>query len=271
MSRIDATCLTVRLGRRRVLEDVSLSIADGEMVGLLGPNGAGKTTLLRCLAGLQPADAGRVNFDGVPIGDVARGALARRLAYLPQSAECHWPISVRNLVALGRLPHRSAWGGLGPADRLAVDRALATADLVELAERPVNELSGGERTRAMLARALATEPASILADEPIAGLDPAHRLEVMALLQRLAVGGHAVLVVLHDLTLAARYCHRLILLSEGRLAASGQPAEVLTPQRLGEVFGVRAHLADLADGPLIVPVERLAFPEPPAASPGAAR
>ncbi|MEX1107632.1 MAG: ABC transporter ATP-binding protein [Dongiaceae bacterium] len=270
MSRIDAHDLSVRLGRRRVLENVSLAIADGEMVGLLGPNGAGKSTLLRCLAGLLPADKGDVNFDGVPIGSVERGALARRLAYLPQSAECHWPISVRNLVALGRLPHRSAWGGLSAADRIAVDRALETADLIELAERPVNELSGGERTRAMLARALATEPASILADEPIAGLDPAHRLEVMALLQRLASSGLAVLVVLHDLTLAARYCHRLILLRDGHVQASGRPAEVLTPALLADVFGVRAHMADLADGPLVVPVERLADPLP-APPPGAAR
>jgi iron complex transport system ATP-binding protein len=269
MSRIEAKSLSVRLGRRRVLGDVTLAIADGEMVGLLGPNGAGKTTLLRCLAGLLPVDRGEVRFDGVPVADVERSDLARRLAYLPQGAECHWPISVRNLVALGRLPHRSAWGGLSPADRIAVDRALETADLVELAGRPVNELSGGERTRAMLARALATEPASILADEPIAGLDPAHRLEVMALLQRLATSGHAVLVVLHDLTLAARYCQRLILLRDGRLAASGRPADVLTAECLADVFGVRAHLADLADGPLVVPVERLAGP--PAPPPGATR
>ncbi|MDZ4737394.1 MAG: ABC transporter ATP-binding protein [Rhodospirillaceae bacterium] len=269
MSRIDAQALSVRLGRRRVIENVSLAIGDGEMVGLLGPNGAGKTTLLRCLAGLLPGYSGTVNFDGVPIGDVERNALARRLAYLPQSAECHWPISVRNLVALGRLPHRSAWGGFGPADRVAIDRAIETADLAALAERPVNELSGGERTRAMLARALATEPASILADEPIAGLDPAHRLDVMALLQRLALSGLAVLVVLHDLTLAARYCHRLILLRDGHVQASGRPADVFTPGLLADVFGVRAHMAELADGPLVVPVERLA--DPSTSIPGAPR
>jgi iron complex transport system ATP-binding protein len=257
MSRIEAANIAVRLGRRHVLEDVSVTVADGEMLGLLGPNGAGKTTLLRCLAGLLPVDTGTVQFAGREIGAVDRTSLARQLAYLPQSAECHWPISVRNLVALGRLPHRSAWGGLGPADKAAVDRALATADLVGLADRPVDQLSGGERTRAMLARALATEPASILADEPIAGLDPAHRLEVMALLRKLATAGHAVLVVLHDLTLAARYCHRLVLMNHGRIEAVGAPAEVLTEDRLASVFGIRAHLATLSDGPLVVPVERL--------------
>jgi iron complex transport system ATP-binding protein len=257
MSRIEAQEISVTLGRRRVLDGVSLAVSDGEMVGLLGPNGAGKTTLLRSLAGLLPPDAGRVTFDGVDIRTIDRRALARRLGYLPQSAECHWPISVRNLVALGRLPHRSAWGGLSPQDASAVERALATCELAALAERPVDELSGGERTRAMLARALATEPASILADEPIAGLDPAHRLEVMALLRRLAADGHAVLVVLHDLTLAARYCHRLVLLDDGRIEAAGAPDAVLTEARLAGVFGVRAHMATLADGPLVVPVERL--------------
>ncbi len=257
MSMLAASGLTARLAGRSVLEEIDFALAGGELVALLGPNGAGKTTLLRCLAGLLRPDSGRVTLVARPLDDWSRAERARRIAYLPQGGECHWPISVRDLVTLGRMPHRTAWTPLSAADRDAVERAIAFVDMTALAERPVDRLSGGEKARVLLARALAGEPPVILADEPISGLDPAHRLEVMALFRRLAAAGTGVLVVLHDLTLAARYCHRVVLLHERRIAADGPPATVLSAATLAEVFAVRAHFDQLPDGPLVVPVGRL--------------
>lgn len=257
MTMLHAIGLTARLGGRQVLETVDFSLAGGEMVGLLGPNGAGKTTLLRCLAGLLAPATGEVTLDGRPLDRWDRAARARQIAYLPQGGECHWPISVRDLVTLGRLPYRTGWTRPTEADRAAVERAIAFVDVADLAGRPADRLSGGEKARVLLARALAGEPPLILADEPISGLDPAHRLEVMGLLRRLTESGTAVVVVLHDLTLAARYCHRLVLMQDGRVAADGPPDAVLTAQALGRVFGIRAHFDRLPDGPLVVPVARL--------------
>jgi len=257
MTMLHARGLVARLGGRQVLQTVDFGLAGGEMVGLLGPNGAGKTTLLRCLAGLLPPAAGEVTLDGRPLDRWDRAERARQIAYLPQGGECHWPISVHDLVTLGRLPYRTGWTRPTEADMAAVERAIAFVDVAPLAGRPADRLSGGEKARVLLARALAGEPPLILADEPISGLDPAHRLEVMGLLRRLADSGTAVIVVLHDLTLAARYCHRLVLMKDGRVATDGPPDRVLTAQALGEVFGIRAHFDRLPDGPLVVPVARL--------------
>lgn len=257
MTMLHARNVSARLGGRAVLDHVDFAVRAGELVGLLGPNGAGKTTLLRCLAGLIAPSAGEVVLEGRPLDRWGREDRARRIAYLPQGGECHWPISVRDLVTLGRLPYRAAWAQPSAADRAAVERALAFVDMAGLADRPADRLSGGEKARALLARALAGEPPIILADEPISGLDPAHRLEVMALFRRLAAAGTAVVVVLHDLTLAARHCHRLVLMEGGRVAADGEPGTILTAETLARVFAVRAHFHELPDGPLVVPVARL--------------
>lgn len=246
--------LAVALGRRPVLRGVDAMLSPGALIGVIGPNGAGKSTLVRALLGLVPA-TGRVRIDGVDVTEIPRADLAKRIAYLPQGQTLHWPLTVERLVALGRLPHLAPFSRIGDADRAAIDRAIMQADVDHLRERVATELSGGERARVLLARALAVEASALVADEPLAALDPGHQLEVMALLKRQAEAGALVVAVLHDLTMAARHCDRLLLLHEGRLVADGPPDAVLTAERLAEVYGIRAWIGEAAGGRLIVPLD----------------
>jgi len=224
---------------RRILDDVGLQLGSGEVLGLIGPNGAGKSTLLSMLAGLR-SGSGNVSLHGQPLAHVARRDVARQIAYLPQSHDVQWPLKVRRVVELGRLPHLPWWRRGTVSDEMIVDEALRNAEVEHLADRVVTTLSGGERTRVLLARVFATQSKIILADEPVASLDPYHQLHVMELLQQHARNGGAVVVVLHDLTLAARFCDRLLLLHEGRVAASGAVTEVLQPAILAQVYGIEA-------------------------------
>lgn len=257
MSALQATNLSVHLGQRAVLEDLSFSLKAGEKVGLIGPNGAGKSTLLRVLAGLLPPNKGEALLDEKPLKSWPRRDLAKAIAYLPQTSEAHWNLSVRALVSLGRLPYRGPFGGESADDQAAIERALRAADLLGFAERAVKELSGGERARVLLARCLAGEPRFLLADEPAAGLDPAHQLDLMGELQSLTAKSVGVLSVLHDLTLAARFCERLVLIAKGRVIAQGSPSEVLSEANLAAAYGVSTTLARI-DGQLVVlPRQRL--------------
>ncbi|MCA1286782.1 ABC transporter ATP-binding protein [Salipiger bermudensis] len=242
MSLLSLEALTVKRGPCPVVDSVSLEIAPGECVGLIGPNGAGKTTLMRAALGLMTHE-GRSSLTDLPARDRARAA-----AWLPQAREIAWPVTVETLVALGRLPHDSRAGDLRAE---AVLRALDRMGLTAFAQRRATELSGGEQARVLIARALAQEAPLLMADEPIAGLDPAAQIATLRVFQDLAQEGHAVLVSLHDLTLAARHCTRLILLDRGRIAADGPPLEVLSEARLAEVFHLRGHMLDTADGPLL--------------------
>ncbi len=255
MSLLHGHDISVSLGSRPVLEQASLTVKAGQVVGLIGPNGAGKTTLLRALCGLQSMQHGSITVNDRPLTDIPPRQRAQTVAYLPQGAESHWQVSVSHLVALGRLPHQA--GALSTLDRQAITRAMDACDVTHLADRSVAEVSGGERARVMLARALAVEPTLLLADEPVAGLDPAHQLEVMQRLHALADGGAGVIVVLHDLTLAARYCHHLVLLNRGQVVASGPPNDVLTPTILADIYGIRAHQGEVDGVPYLVPLERL--------------
>lgn len=177
---------------------------------------------------------------------------ARRLAYLPQGGQVHWPLTARQVTALGRAPHRAAFAGPSRADEAAVDLALARAHATDLAQRRVDTLWGGERGRVLLARALAGEPQLLLADEPTAALDPRHQLGIMALLGALAAEGMAVIAVLHDLALAARACPRLVLLQNGRIVADGPPDAVLTPHRLATVYGLDGELRHIDGQPVLL-------------------
>jgi iron complex transport system ATP-binding protein len=233
---------------RTVLSDVALSLERGRFVGLVGPNGAGKTTLLRILAGLVAPSLGRVTLDGNALSTLHRDARARRIAALFQGAGVGWPMTVREIVALGRLPHRRAFGSLLEADELAIVRAMARTDVVHLADRVEPTLSSGERMRALLARALAVEAPWLLVDEPVTALDPGHQLDAMALLRSASWDGTGVVAVLHDLALAARFCDRIVVLSAGRLVADGRPEEALTDALLTRVFGVTAERGRAADG-----------------------
>lgn len=257
MTLLQGERLTCTLKQRQIVQDVDISVGGGELVGLLGPNGAGKSTLLKMLAGLLRPTSGRVLLAGRELAHWPAQERARRLAYLPQSAECHWDLHVAEVVALGRLPHRAPWAALDAHSRQAIAQAMQQADVQSFAKRPIGSLSGGEKTRVLLARALAGEPAVLLADEPVTGLDPAHQLAVMALLQQLAGQGAAVVAVLHDLHLAARYCSRIVLLHEGRVAAQDTPAAALTPALLARCYGIRAYTAETGSGRILVPLERV--------------
>ncbi len=258
MRLLTGTGIEVRFGDRQVLAGVDIDLGAGALVGLIGPNGAGKTTLLRVLANLHAPDAGEVFVQGRRLRDVGRRRLAREVAYVAQNAPLHWPLTVRRLAALGRLPWLGPWQRSPERDERAIDAALVQADIASLAQRPVTTLSGGERSRALLARALACEPRVLLADEPIAALDPYHQLHVMQVLRDLVNRGGAALAVLHDLTLAARFCDRLVLLHEGRCLASGSAEVVLTAANLATAYRVEAQFGR-ADGELyVVPWRRLA-------------
>lgn len=252
-----ASSIGVSLQRRPVLSDVDFSASKGELVAVVGPNGAGKSTLLRILAGLLASDTGTVRLEGKDIHSLDRHALARKLAYLPQDHGIHWGVRVADLVALGRLPHRSSVSPLSDTDRQIIAAALETMDVVQFTDRPVTELSGGERARVLIARSLAQDPEILLADEPVAGLDAVHQLELFAHLRRLACRGRAVVVVLHDLSLAARFADRLIIMREGRVHAAGAPADVLTADVLATVYGLQAHLGIVNDIPFVVPLTSL--------------
>jgi iron complex transport system ATP-binding protein len=243
----------VALGQRQILSGIDLSFSAGECVGILGPNGSGKSTMMRTAAGLITPTAGRVDIEGRALPEWPRRDLSRRLAYLPQGGEVHWPMSVRNVVALGRLPH----GGRMPdASHPAVLSAMKACDVDAFADRPVSALSGGERARVLMARAMAGEAKVILADEPFAQLDPSHQLHAMEVMQGEAARGALVIVVLHDLSIAARYCSRVVLLTGGKIEADGAPAETLSGENLRSIFGVDAFIGEHAGGPVILPVRR---------------
>lgn len=252
MTLLEASGITVAYGARRALDAVSLAAGRGALIGLLGPNASGKTTLLRALAGLVRPAEGTVRLDGEPLGALPPRARARRIAYLEQGAQCHWPLAARQVVALGRLAHTGPWSRQTPEDDAAVGAAMARCEVETLADRPVTTLSGGEAARVLLARALAAEPALLLADEPVSHLDPYHQIGVMEVLRRLADDGAAVIAVLHDLGLAARYCDRLVLLAGGRVAADDWPGAVLTEETLAQVFGISARVIDGEDGPYVL-------------------
>jgi iron complex transport system ATP-binding protein len=250
---LTAQALSVTLGGRAVLNDVSLSLTRGHLVALVGPNGAGKTTLLRALAGLLPSQ-GEVHVGGDKLSSLALRERARRFAYLPQGHIVHWPLPARDIVALGRFPHGATDPArLTPKDAEAVERAMQATEVVEFGDRRVTELSGGERSRVALARVLAVEAPVILADEPTASLDPRYQIDVMTNLRKAADGGVLVMVVTHDLGLAARFADTVLVLSEGRLVAQGSPAEALSEQIMADVFRISAYRAEHQREAVIVP------------------
>jgi iron complex transport system ATP-binding protein len=248
---LSARDLHVRLGERDVLDGVFLDFAPGMVTAIVGPNGAGKSTLLSCLAGLRRPDVGVVALDGVQLATLPSKARARRIAFLPQSPEISWAVDVRTFVGLGRIPRQGAFG-LGREDEAAVEEAIEATGIEALAERVITTLSGGERARALIARALAGWTDWILADEPLTGLDLGHAFDAVDLFRHLAEGqGKGVIVTLHDLPLAARAADRVIVLSEGLVLADGAPLEALTPEVLAQAYGVEARMIDGAGGPIL--------------------
>jgi iron complex transport system ATP-binding protein len=243
MTRIEADKVTIRRGGRAILDSASLNAHGGEFIAVIGANGAGKSTLLAALSGLMKPDGGTIAINGKPLAQITRLELAKARAYLPQNPRCEWPIPVERLVALGLTPLLPVFGGLPPAFRGRIDTVLAACDLTERRDQAATTLSGGELSRAMLARALVGDPDILLVDEPMAGLDPRHVLDTVRRLKELAAAGKLVIAAVHDLTLAARYATRLFALHRGRMAADGPPAEVLTPSLIRGIFDVEAAIS----------------------------
>lgn len=235
---IETRDLTITLGDHCAVRDVSLKLNSGELVGLIGPNGAGKTTLMRALLRLTPIDKGEIFLDGKEITHDPAHAHAGQISYLPQGQNIAWPLTGKNLVALGRVPHQTSWSKLSAEDEAVIDAAMDVAQATEFADRPVRQLSGGERARILLARALAVGAGTLLVDEPTAALDPYFQLTAMEALKATAQQGTSVCVILHDLNLATRYCDRLYLLNQGELIAHGKPQEVLSNANLKAVYHV---------------------------------
>ena len=218
------------------LEGVDLAVPRGSFYAVIGPNGCGKTTLLRLLLGALEPDHGEVRYDGRPVTRWSRRELARRVGVVPQSEELVFPLTVRELVGMGRYPHLGSWRAEGAGDRAAVRRALETCDVAPLAARAMGTLSGGERQRARVARALAQEPDTLVLDEPTASLDISHEMGIFELLRGLADDGVTVVMVTHNLNVAARYADRMLLLDRGRPAAEGDAAAVFTRDTLQRVY-----------------------------------
>lgn len=255
--RLAARDLEVGYGARPIVRGVDLEVLEGSVTTVIGPNGCGKSTLLRALARLLRPTRGAVVLDGADIGSLATREVARRLALLPQSPLAPEGLVVRDLVVRGRHPRQSWLRQWSRDDEEVVDQALAWTSMTELADHPVDELSGGQRQRAWLAMALAQDTGLLLLDEPTTYLDLAHQVEVLDLVLRLnRESGRTVVMVLHDLGLAARYSDRLVVMGDGLLVDQGSPAEVLTEAMLSDVFGLQARvLADPVGGsPLVVPV-----------------
>ncbi|WP_229054500.1 ABC transporter ATP-binding protein [Aeromicrobium sp. Leaf350] len=228
-----------------IVDGVTLDVVPGSTVGLLGPNGSGKSSLLRLLAGLRPTSSGVVRLGGDPISSLSRRDIARRLAFVEQESTTDADPTVRDVIGLGRLPHRAPWSPESANDRAMIASAATTMRTGHLLDRSYMTLSGGERQRVQIARALAQEPTELLLDEPTNHLDVRHQLELLELVRATPT---TTLMALHDLNHAATYCDRLVVLAAGRVHAAGVPAEVLTPSLIAEVYGVEAVVEDTAGG-----------------------
>jgi iron complex transport system ATP-binding protein len=256
MTTLAAQNLGCRYGTREVIRALSLSIHPGEVVAILGANGAGKTTLLHSLARIRRPAQGTVTIDSQEIWKLNPGEVARHLALMPQSERRDSPLSVEEAVRLGRAPHRGWFLPLTSSDEAILEEALEATSLVQLRNRPITELSGGEWRRVVLARALAQQADLLILDEPVSGMDLRFQIEVLQLIRRLASRNRlGAVLTLHDLNLAAIYADRIALLAQGRLAAIGAPADILTQENIKAVFGVSVLVIQhpIHKSPLIIP------------------
>lgn len=255
--RLEASSLSVGYGERLVVDTLDLSVFSGTVTAVIGPNGCGKSTLLKALGRLLPAQSGAVLLDGKAIDRMATRDVARVLGMLPQAPSAPEGLTVADLVARGRHPHQAWYRQWSAEDAAAVEAALEMTGISDLAERTVDELSGGQRQRAWISMALAQGTDLLLLDEPTTYLDLAHQIDVLDLVQELhASMGRTVVMVLHDLNLAARYADVIVAMRDGRIVASGAPAAVLTEAMLLDVFGLDARVVEdpVAGTPLVVPV-----------------
>lgn len=248
---LEAHNISVALGTKKLLGNVSVNLRPGKINVILGPNGAGKSTLLGCLAGLILPSSGGVTLDNMPLADMDYRARARHIGFLPQNPPVYWDLAVRDLVALGRFPHAGRCSKA--CDDAIIDAAMAAADVTDFAARRVMSLSGGERARVLMARTLAGQPRWLLADEPLAGLDPRHQLQSLAQMRSMAQSSTGIVMVLHDLTLAAHIADHILLLKAGQIFAAGVPGDILTAENIEAVYDVSAVILKRGDRLVIVP------------------
>ncbi|MBY0563621.1 MAG: ABC transporter ATP-binding protein [Hyphomonadaceae bacterium] len=249
---LSLTGLGVSLAGKRVLADVGFDVNRGEVVAILGANGAGKTTVLRASLGLLRRDTGEVSLGGADPSRLSARERALRAAYLPQRPQAIWPISVEALVALGRFAHGAAPERLSPRDQAAVDAAIVACSLQPLRTQSMEKISGGEKARAHLARTLAQQASLLVLDEPDAGLDPAQSLALADILRAHAAQGGGVLITTHDVALAARAAHRIMIMKDGRVVATGTPAEAITDEALATAYGRKGTLQTIEGKMLVV-------------------
>lgn len=240
--------LTIGKAPHERLSGINFSAGQGEIIGIIGPNGAGKSTLMRAISGLLAADDGEILLDGQDIGALSDRARAHMISYLPQYELVHWPVTVERQVALGRLPYLGAMGKMTEVDHLLVEAAIEQCQLQDLRHRPMDSLSGGERARALLARAMAVGSPILAVDEPLAALDPAYQHEMMALLSKEARSGRLVIVIIHDLNIAQLYCDRLLLLHKGQAIGCDVPRRILSPTNISMVYNMISNHVTLDDG-----------------------
>ncbi len=253
---IETNNITLEINNNSILKDISLSFDKGEIVGLIGPNGAGKTSLLKILANIQPEYHGSYLYEGNAINSYSAKELAKSFGYLAQDATAHWPLKVQKLIELGRLPFQGMVSNLNQEDIQAVEFAAKQTEVEHLLDRVVTSLSGGERTRVFLARLFAAKPQVIFVDEPIAALDPYHQLQIMEILQNHARNGGTVIIVLHDLNLATRFCDRLVLLDKGQVAGAGSINELLKDNLLEDIYNINLKMFCDGDAFAITPWAR---------------
>jgi|SRR5690554_615973 len=253
---LDAQNLNLRIGNKSLVDDVSLQVEQGQMIGLIGPNGAGKTSLLKILANIAQADSGSYRFAGKAIEDYDEKKLAQQFGYLAQNATAHWPLRVQRLIELGRLPWQGYRQKLSTIDQAKVEQAIAITETEHLLDRVITTLSGGEQTRVFLARLFAAEPTIIFADEPIAALDPYHQLHIMEILQAHAKQGGTVIVVMHDINLASRFCDKLILMDEAKILKFGTLSQLLENNLLADTYRINLRMFCEDDSYSIVPWQR---------------
>jgi ABC-type cobalamin/Fe3+-siderophores transport system ATPase subunit len=253
---LSAKNLSWHIDKCAILQDISLNLQQGELLGIIGPNGAGKSSLLQVLAGISQADNGELTLYDKPYEQFDRRSFAQTLSYLEQDAQVNWPLLTEKVIELGRSPHLSAYGSLSESDRTAVHEAISVTGIRHLTGRSVSSLSQGEKMLVALTRIFATQAYVILADEPIAALDPYHQLLIMELLRAHSKkSGAAAMVVLHDLSLAARFCDQLLLMSAGRIVSTGPPELVLSAENLREFYRILCY-SDFSQS-VIQPLERL--------------
>jgi iron complex transport system ATP-binding protein len=267
---LEARGVTCGYGADPVLHDVSFRLTPGDFVGVIGPNGCGKSTLIRALTGVLRLETGTVTLDGEDVHRMGRRQVARRVAVIPQESGHLFGFTVMEMVMMGRTPHLRRLQRAADRDVALTEAALRQTDLMGLRDRKVTELSGGERQRAVIARALAQEPGLLLLDEPDSHLDIGHQIEIFDLIASLNRDrGLTLLCVSHNLNLASAYCRQLMLMQNGRLASTGAPEEIVTPERIHEVYGIRAHVqrSPVNGAPQITPVTGLSSQAPPKPAP----